>query len=46
MPFPDLKEGDVFFLDLTDHTGKSANTMKDPHKPRKGCPMKKINLIL
>ena len=32
MPFPDLREGDVFFLDLTDHTGKSANTMKDPHR--------------
>ena len=32
MPFPDLKEGDVFFLDLTGHTGKSANTMKDPHR--------------
>jgi hypothetical protein len=32
MPYPDLKEGDVFFLDLTDHTGKSANTMKGPHR--------------
>ena len=27
MPFPDLREGDVFFLDLTGHTGISANTM-------------------
>jgi len=32
MPYPDLREGDVFFLNLTDHTGKSANTMKDPHR--------------
>lgn len=26
-----LGEGDVFFLDLTDHTGISKSTMKDPH---------------
>ena len=32
MPPPALKEGDVFFLDLTDHTGVSANTMKGPHR--------------
>ena len=32
MPYPDLKEGDVFFLDLTDHTGISSNTMKEPHR--------------
>ena len=32
MPPLDLKEGDVFFLDLTDHTGISANTMKGPHR--------------
>ena len=31
MPFPNLKEGDVFFLDLTKHTGISQNTIKDPH---------------
>jgi len=31
VPFPDLKEGDVFFLDLTKHTGISQNTIKDPH---------------
>jgi hypothetical protein len=30
MPFSDLREGDVFFLDLTGHTGKSENTLKDP----------------
>lgn len=27
----ELREGDVFFLDLTDHTGISQNTMKNPH---------------
>ncbi len=32
MPCPDLKEGDVFFLDLSDHTGISENTMKGPHR--------------
>jgi len=32
MLYPDLGEGDVFFLDLTDHTGKSENTMKGPHR--------------
>ena len=32
MPYPDLMEGDVFFLNLTDHTGISANTMKGPHR--------------
>jgi len=32
LPFLDLKEGDVFFLDLTDHTGKSVNTIKEPHR--------------
>lgn len=32
MPHSDLKEGDVFFLDLTDHTGISANTMKGLHR--------------
>ncbi|MFZ1128921.1 type II toxin-antitoxin system PemK/MazF family toxin [Methanoregula sp.] len=32
MPYPDLMEGDVFFLDLTDHTGISTNTMKGPHR--------------
>jgi uncharacterized protein YifN (PemK superfamily) len=32
MPCPDLREGDVFFLDLTGHTGKSVNTMKAPHR--------------
>jgi hypothetical protein len=32
MPCPDLKEGDVFFLNLSDHTGISANTMKGPHR--------------
>jgi len=26
-----LREGDVFFLNLTKHTGVSRNTMKDPH---------------
>lgn len=26
-----LGEGDVFFLDLTGHTGISESTMKDPH---------------
>lgn len=26
-----LCEGDVFFLDLTNHTGISKSTMKDPH---------------
>ncbi|GAB7015222.1 type II toxin-antitoxin system PemK/MazF family toxin [Methanogenium cariaci] len=26
-----IDEGDVFFLDLTTHTGISQNTMKDPH---------------
>ncbi len=31
MSDPELHEGDVFFLDLTDHTGISQNTMKDPH---------------
>jgi len=31
MPHPNLEEGDVFFLDLTGHTGKSANTIKGPH---------------
>jgi len=31
MPFPNLKEGDVFFLDLSDHMGISQNTIKDPH---------------
>lgn len=31
MPWPDLNEGEVYFFDLTDHTGISANTLKDPH---------------
>ena len=27
----ELREGDVFFPDLTDHTGISKNTMKNLH---------------
>lgn len=30
-PHTDLQEGDVFFLDLSQHTGISANTVKEPH---------------
>jgi mRNA-degrading endonuclease toxin of MazEF toxin-antitoxin module len=31
LPFPNLKAGDVFLLNLTEHTGVSQNTIKKPH---------------